>query len=893
MKKILLIFGTIFFVFILAIVALPFLFKDKIHQAIDDAISENLEASVFYNPEEFNLSLISHFPDFTVGLGDFGIVGIEAFEGDTLVSVDNFEVTVDIMSVISGSQIAIQEISLVSPKIFVTVLADGTANYDITTPSDEVQVEEETSSTDINISIKRWSIADGQLVYSDQSTNMYTSLEGLNHEGSGDFTLEVFDMITKTTVESLSFGYDNVAYISKKKLDADITLNMDLAQMRFEFKENQVMLNDFGLHMEGLVIMPEEDIDIDIKFDSKDISLKSILSLIPGVYLEHLDGVKADGLISFDGLVKGIYNEISMPQIAANLEVENGKISYAEYDIPMEEINIESHFSYPSADLTQTSFDINNFSMLVDGERLSANLKFKNLDDYTWDFGFNGNADLEKISKIVPLQGMTLRGKIEATLASAGQMSLLESEQYDKLPTSGELHMVDFYFQSEEDLPQGFAISKANLSFDPSIISLNDFESVSGTSDFSLQGSVSNYLGYALNDELLTGSLTMNSRVLDINELMPESEATEEVEDTTALEVVKIPENLDFKLETSIDKILYTDLEMERFHGLVLIKDGAIVLERNSFNMIDGEFELSGAYSTKDVDEPKYDLGFKIKDLPISKAFESFSTIQKYVPIAKQVTGDFSTEFNVNGLLGNDMMPLMDKINLEGLVNVAKASLSKGAFVSKLNSLAAFKTGSGADASNDAVSIKDVLVKAEIKDGHLFVEPFDLEVKGQEATIGGSNTLDGKLDYSLLIKEIPTGAIGSALNGAIGSFTGGKNIVSDKIDIDFGIGGTYDDVEIKLLSTSASGSTSDAATAFKEQIVSKVDDERAKAEAKLAEEKAKAEAKAKEAAEKAKAELEAKKKAAQDEAKAAAEEAKKKAADKAKDKIKGLFKKGG
>lgn len=837
MKKLLTILGILLVVIFAAIVVLPIVFKDDIQKALDDTMDDSLNAKVFYDSDQFDISLISNFPDLTVSLGDFGVVGIDEFEKDTLASIASFKVTIDLMSVISGDQIQIEEILLEQPRINVLVLADGKANYDIAKPSEEVEevATEEAESSEMSIGIKRWAITDGQVIYNDQSMNFLMSLIGLNHEGTGDFTMDVFDLTSKTSVEVASLGFEGVEYITNKRLEADVTLNMDLSAMQFTFKENRIALNDFAMGADGFISMPGEDINMDITFGGKDISLLSILSLIPGVYQEYLTGVTAGGDINFNGVVKGIFNDTSMPQIAAHLSVSDGSISYSEFNIPMEEINIQTSFDYPSADLSETSFNIDKFSMLVDGEKLESYLKFKNLDDFTWDFGFEGNADLEKITKIVPLEGMTLRGKINTGLNSAGKMSLIEAEQYDKLPTSGRLDINDFFFESA-DLPQGFGIAKAILSFDPSKISLTEFDASSGNSDFRLNGNVSNYLGFALNNELLLGSLTLNSGLIDLNEFIPEGDTAEiEIEDdTTTLEVIRIPENIDFTMASSINKIVITNLEMNDFNGKVLIKDGAIVLDENSFNMLDGTFEVTGSYVTKDLEEPKYDFGFKIKDLSIAGAFESFSTIQQYVPIARQVTGKFSTEFNVNGLLGSDMMPLMEEIDLSGLVNVAQASLSKGDFVTKLNSVAAFNSGSSSSTkSNEPISIKDVLIQTSIKDGHLFVEPFNLNVKGQKATLGGSNTLDGKLDYSMLIKEIPTGVVGAALNSAIGSLTGGQKLVSDKIDVDLGIGGTYDDVKVKLLSTSASGVAGGAAAAFKQQISSKVDDEKAKAEAEL------------------------------------------------------------
>ena len=215
--------------------------------------------------------------------------------------------------------------------------------------------------------------------------------------------------------------------------------------------------------------------------------------------------------------------------------------------------------------------------------------------------------------------------------------------------------------------------------------------------------------------------------------------------------------------------------------------------------------------------------------------------------------------------------------------------------MNKLSAVTSFKGGGSSGGDGKSISLKDVLISTAIKNGRLFVEPFDLEVGGQKASLGGSNSLDGKLDYAMLLKDVPTGAIGNALNNALGSLTGGTKLVSDKIDLNLGIVGTTDDPKVNLLgsSPSASGKSGGVKAAFQDQVNSKVDEEKAKAEAELAKQKAEAEAKAKAAADSAKAELEARQKAAAEEAKRKLEEEKKKAEEAAKSKLKGLFKKKG
>ena len=834
MKKILIILGIIFGILLATVIIVPIVFKDDIQQAIDSAMDENLNAKVFYDTDKFGLSMIRNFPNFTVSIGDFGIVGMEEFSEDTLVSVGKFLVTIDVMSAISGDQIKINEVLLESPKIMVLVLENGMANYDIAKESEsteeEITPEEESEETeaagDISIGVEKWAITDGQLIYLDQSMNMSTTLLGLNHEGSGDFTLDVFDLATNTSISNVSFAFEGEEYLSDKRFEADVNLNMDLSQMKFKFLENRVALNDFAMVADGTIDMPGEDIVMDVTFGGSDISLKGILSLIPGTYQEYLAGVSASGTIGFDGYVKGTFNETSMPQVAASLSVENGEILYAEYPIPMQAIEIRTSFNYPSADLRETSFNIDKFHMLVDGEEVSAYLKFNNLEDFNWDLGFDGNVDLEKVTRIVPLDGIDLKGKINAKLNTSGRMSDVEAEKYDLLPTSGGMSVAGFSFISN-DLPQGFGISKAKLSFNPSELNLSDFDATVGKSDLSLKGKVSNYLGFALSkEEVLVGNLEFKSELLDLNEWIPEEEE-EIVEDTVAadtLEIVRIPENIDFTLKSNITKIEVSDLSIDNFKGQVLVKDGSIILDENSFNMLDGTFIMTGSYQTKDLEKPKYDFSFEIKDLSIAKAFNAFETIQTYVPIAKQVTGKFSTNLSVDGTLGEDMMPLMDEMNMAGLVNVAQAALESGNFINKLSTVASLKPGSSGGGETKSISVKDVLISTAIKNGRLFVEPFDLNVGGQKASLGGSNSLDGDLDYAMLLKDVPTGAIGNALSSALGSIAGGNSLISDKIDLNLGIIGTTDDPKVKLLgsSPSSSGSGGGVKAKFKNQIDTKV-----------------------------------------------------------------------
>ncbi len=892
MKKVLIILASLFGLVIVAAIAVPIIFKDDIQSAIDKELDNALNAKVYYDTDAFSLSLFKSFPDLSVTVGNFGIVGNAPFDADTLVAVGEFGLTIDIMSAIKGEQIEILNVSLLDPKIKVLVLEDGSANYDIakSTGEEEEEVEEESSSA-LAIKIQGWEIVNGSVLYDDATLPMVADIKGLNHSGSGDFALDVFDMITSTTAESLTIGYDGVEYISNKPLTADITMAMDLANMKFTFKENKAMLSDFGFGFDGWVSMPAEDIDIDITYGGKDINMKSVLSLIPGVYQEYMEGVTAAGNVNFDGFVKGKVTETDLPQVVANFGIANGKINYAEYPIPMEDIQVSAKFDMPTADLRETSFIMDRFHMLLDGEEVSASLIFKDLEDYYWDFKLDGNLDLEKITKVVELEGMSVKGLINAKMQTKGRMSDVDAERYDKLPTSGQMSMKGFVYESP-DLPQGIGIAEAEMSFDPEKISLTKFKGNAGKTDLNMDGEITNYLAYALDDtQMLYGKLNYYSALVDANEWMTESE--EEVpEDTSALEVIRIPENIDFVLASQIDMIKYDTWELKDFGGKVIIREGAMKFEKAGFDLMDGHFELNGAYETAEaLENPLFNFDFGIEGLSIASAYQSFNTVKKLAPMAEKMTGKFSTDFKLNGSLAQDMMPIYEDMQGAGLVNIAQASLKDVKLLSAVSEVSKLKQEDG------EVTLKDVLLSMEIKDGRIWVEPFDFKIGGRKATVAGSTGVDGSLNYAMSM-DVPSGQVGEALNSVISGFAGIDNAIGQDITMNLGIEGSYDKPKVKLLSAkpTGSGGSSSLKAQLKDQANAELDKQKEEAKAQLEEKKDEVKAEVEEKVDEAKAAAEEKVDETKEELKEEAEEKVDEVKDKAKDAVKDLFgkkKKGG
>ena len=785
-------------------------------------------------------------------------------------------------------KIKINKIQLDEPTILVMVLEDGTANYDIAVPSEDVteeQTEEEAEEAgDVSIKIERWEINHADVVFYDQSMDFYTTLEDLNHSGSGDFSAEIFQMFTSTNIAAFSLGYEGTEYISNKSVSADVAMNMNLANMTFTFDENRVGVNNFAMGFDGVIAMPGDDINLDLTFSGKEIDMKSVLSLIPGAYTEYLEGIDASGEINFDGIVKGIFNDNSMPQLKTNLQIKDGKVSAPDLPEPLEKIQLAFSLDYPSADLAKTSIKIDYSSELA-GQKAAAKLVLKNLDNYQWDVDFKGELDLEKLAKILPLDSTTLKGAVTASLQTTGQMSDVDEEQWEKLPTSGQLNVTDFFYQSN-DLPQGFGISKVDAGFDPEKIEVKEFAANAGRTDLNFNGILTNYLAFALGkDEKLLGTLNFSSAKVDLNEWMTTDEVVVEEEvpvDTTSLEVVRIPMNIDLALSSNIKELLYDNLTLEDFKGKILVKDGAVILDGAGFNLLGGSFTMNGEYASAS-EQPTFDFDFGIKDLSIPESFKAFTPIQKLVPVANKMTGSFSTNFAASGALGSDMMPLMNSLSGSGLVEIVEATLKNVKALDGVQKIANLKSGD----SEQLAKLKDLLLSMEIKDGRLSVKPFNLTISGNETVVSGSTGLDGSLDYAMAMK-VPSGQAGQAVNQALSKLTGGNSLVSEFLNLNIGITGTYDDPKVKLLGAKPAEGEGSLTASVKAQVKEKVDK-------KVAEAKEKVDEKVTEVKEEVKEKVEAKvdtaKAVVEKKVEEKTEETKKKAEEAAKDKINNIFKK--
>ncbi len=569
---------------------------------------------------------------------------------------------------------------------------------------------------------------------------------------------------------------------------------VDMKKLHLDFGTNPV---DARLLIENLK---------DYKMDG---NVKATLNLAELNKMFPMEGLQMKGTYSVNATAKGTYDSLkkTIPAINASMSLANGYVKSAEFPLPLEDMRFNATVQNSSGKMAETFIAVKDFGMLLDGEKLNGELMLQNLDDYTWDLKANGGLDLEKITKIFPIEGMSLAGKVKANIETKGKYSDVEAGKYDRLPTSGTASLKEFKYKSK-DLPYTVTVSSAEAVFDPKKIEVKNTKGTIGKSDFAVSGAINNYIGYLFGpNEIIKGTMNFNSTLLDLNEFMTETETTTTT-DTASYGVIPVPSNIDFVLHSDIKTVKMMDYTMSDATGDVIVKDGVADLHGIKFNMLGGSFIVDGGYNTKDLNHPKYDFALKINNLSIQQAASSFSVVKTYAPIAGLVNGNFTTDFKINGELGQDMSPKMNTVNAGGLIKIAQAALSQSKLVSGITSLTKLE-------NTEQVTLKDVIMSAAINDGRLSVKPFDVKFGSYVTNISGSTGLDGSINY-LLKMNVPAGKLGSELQGFINQNTGSKNSTSE-IPISIALGGTYKEPRSTLLTQEQTAQVKEALTNVAEE----------------------------------------------------------------------------
>lgn len=784
-KKLAQIGGIALAVILLVMLILPFAFQGKIGGIVKTEGNKMLNGKFDFS--KLSISLFKHFPQASVSLEDFYLKGEGDFKNDTLIQAREMTATINLFSLFGNSGYDISKIYINNASLKAIVLANGKVNWDVMKSDTTANVSVKEEASEFRLKIKHLAVSDLNLIYDDRQSNQYAVIKKLKAECSGDLTSNRTILKLNAKTEALSYKVKGIPFLSNASVSAKMDIDANLAENKYTFKENEFHLNAIKAGLDGWIAMKDPAMQIDLKLKTNEVGFKEILSLVPAIYAKNFSDLKTDGKASLSGYAKGTLQGDTVPAFNIDMQVKNAMFHYPSLPAGVDQINVSANVKNPGGNVDLTTIDIRPFSFRLAGNPFSVNASIKTpVSDPDIKAEAKGILNLGMIKKVYPLDSIQLNGVVNANMRLATLLSYIEKEQYDKVQASGTIGLTGMKLKMK-DMPD-VDIKKSLLTFTPKFLQLSETTVNIGKNDFTIDSRLENYLGYALKNTTLKGTLNLQSNNLNLNDFMgttsvtngssavaPATSGNHSTGASATVGVFEVPKNVDFQIDANLKKVLFDKMVFEAMKGKIVVKDSKVDMNNLSMNTMGGSMIMNGVYSTVNIKKPFMNAGFKMSDVSFAQAYKELDMVRKLAPVFENLKGTFSGNLKVQTDLDQTMSPVLNTMQGNGELSTHNISLS-GIKAIDMIAEAVKKPGL------KDMKVKDLNIDFTIKDGRVSTKPFDIKWGEYVMNLSGTTGLDQTIDYAGKVK-LPS-SLGSYANLSTVDLKIGGTFTSPKVSLD-------------------------------------------------------------------------------------------------------------
>jgi len=803
--------GIIILFVLLAALIIPVIFKDQIKDKVVDLANEEINAELSIG--DFGITLFRNFPNLTLRLKEVNINGKDEFQGDTLITVKSFNLVFDLGSVIFSEAYRIKSVEVERPVARLIVLENGNSNYDIIPASGEEQVVETgvpepsadesddgETKKEMSFDLDKFKLENAVISYTDHPSQMSVQINNLDLLLSGNMAASQSSLLLETDIAAVDLILDDVKMLSQASMHGSFDIEADMENKRFTLADNSILINALRLVFSGSVAMDGEDIITDLQVSTGDTQFKSVLSMIPAIYMHDFEDLQAGGSFSIGGTVKGRYSEADtlLPDIVLSLDVNGATIIYPDLPEHIDNINIAAVIDIDGKRPDSSLVNIKQFHFEVAGNPFDMDMLLSTpASDPGLDANLNGMIDLEAFASAIPHDMNDIKGTMDMEMSLRGRMSMAENEKYEDMDVSGRLALAGFEINMDGMPPLG--ISVAEFIFSARYAEMQQFRADVAGNIIKLSGSLQNYLPFVLKGETLSGTLDMHSEYIDLDTIfsyLPSDSARMMTEDDTmAMAVIRLPDDINIEFSSSVDKLKYYPLEASDAEGNIILREGVLIISETGLRTLGGDMLVNAEYDSRDTLNPRLASTLSAGDIGIRESFNTFNTVQKLAPIAGGMDGDVSVDFVFSALIGEDMLPLTGTINGSGRLISEEIQLISSPVYEKLSTVLQL----GEDFSN---TFKDIDVSFEVRDGRVYIKPFETRLGAMKLKISGNHGFDQTIDYNLRA-EVPSSSLPPGMSALLTTMAANAAMLGieyyqpESIKMNIAIGGTVKDPQIR------------------------------------------------------------------------------------------------
>jgi uncharacterized protein involved in outer membrane biogenesis len=753
LKRILLILGIFFVVSLAVMTVLASILEEKIGAKIISEINKELKSEL--SVEDFNLSVIRTFPNFGANLT--GVLLKDNRDG-VLLEAREVSFRLGILSLLSKN-IKVKSVVISDGALTVEIDRKGRPNYDIFKESNS---KEEKSSDDNGpgISLTQARLSDIELIYSDDSEKQYVMVTIDDAVFSGQFSNDQFSLKSNADLKSHFIELDGGRFLNGEDVayNADIFVNLKEKKYQFEDVELEVGTNTFKVQG-GIENREKKTTYYDLTLQGDDVSLASMMEVLPGEYLENLGDLKSKGNFEFQASVKGESNKRKDPAIEARFSLSDGKVSSTKMDGALKEVSFSARFDNGKSRSNKTStFEVKNFKAYFKRELFEVDFKMVNLDDPRIDFKMDGVVPMKMVYGLMEDSRITNGSgevEIENLRLKGRYKDMLSVRRISKVELGGNIVFDDASLTINDEQ---MVLDKGQLAFDNNTLTIKDLKLEGAGSEVNLKGSAYNIIPVLFADSLnsskaeLEFNMELFAPKMDMDRLANLSLASEEEAKDAGVEVdslagarIKKREKttgfLKGTFDAQIDEFNYNKIEGNQFVGKLVFDNNELKID-GSANAMDGKITLDGKLYFED--EPWLKTKVQCEGIDLKEFFRQSEDFSQEELTYQNISGKMDARILIKVYWDEEGNFLEDKLHVLVGTGIKNGEIKDFKILETFSSLVNVK---------DLRHIKFTNMEnyMEVRKSRIIIPAMFIQSNAMNLTVSGDHSFENEIKYNIKV----------------------------------------------------------------------------------------------------------------------------------------------
>ena len=286
----------------------------------------------------------------------------------------------------------------------------------------------------------------------DGKTTIGVRLKGLMQENVSKPNLDIAIDIQEGKIGAKAYSKDPVEHLNTKVQIAMPSLHAD--SLAVNVPEFNFTLGKGFAKGKAIYKMPMF-VDAEVKSELDVTQLWKTLAL---------DGMKLQGNVSLEGVVKGSYltkenktksgkivsEIVSVPTFNINAQWKNGFFQWNQMPMPLDAVAFDLKAKNTDGNYLHTAIDIDNIDTKAGKNYIKGKVKVENLVDYNMDANLQAFVELAEVKKIFPIDNIDFAGQLTIDTNAKGKLDWKNK----KIPVVQSIFKLKDGFLRYNDLPE-------------------------------------------------------------------------------------------------------------------------------------------------------------------------------------------------------------------------------------------------------------------------------------------------------------------------------------------------------------------------------------------------------------------------------------------------------